>query len=282
MTLPLGIWDSIAGLPAHPLIVHAAVVIGPLTALAVLVLQFKQSWRITFRWLTTLGAALAILATWAAKESGEALAATVGVPERHQQLGSTYLIAVAALAVSAPIWLVLERRLADAKDQPVSTVPTVIMQIVSALAAVGVLVGAVLTGHSGAEAVWGANGAAHSQQVPGQESADTNDSEAADDLADATTTPSDGTSSDPAASASHLPTYTLAEVEQHAGETSCWAAVNGGVYDLTEWIAQHPGGRQRILNLCGTDATSAFTAQHERNAIAQDRLAQLQIGELGE
>lgn len=56
--------------------------------------------------------------------------------------------------------------------------------------------------------------------------------------------------------------YTSAEVAQNDSQSSCWVIVDGSVYDLTKWIAQHPGGSGAILNLCGTDASSAFDSQH--------------------
>lgn len=89
--------------------------------------------------------------------------------------------------------------------------------------------------------------------------------------APATTTPSAGTST----------TYTMATVAGHKDAASCWAAVNGSVYDLTAWINQHPGGAQRILGLCGTDATAQFTAQHRDTPKAIAKLATFAIGKLG-
>src|SRR4051812_33182532 len=56
-------------------------------------------------------------------------------------------------------------------------------------------------------------------------------------------------------------TYTLADVSKHKDASSCWTAINGGVYDVTSWIDQHPGGRDAILSLCGKDGSSAFNGQ---------------------
>lgn len=53
-----------------------------------------------------------------------------------------------------------------------------------------------------------------------------------------------------------------AEVAKNNTRSSCWAIIDGSVYNLTRWIAQHPGGTSAILRLCGTDATSAFDGQH--------------------
>lgn len=77
--------------------------------------------------------------------------------------------------------------------------------------------------------------------------------------------------------------YTLAEVTKHNSQTSCWTAIAGQVYDLTPFIAQHPGGVDAIMVLCGKDGTAAFTGQHgavDRGRSPQKELAGLEIGVL--
>lgn len=51
--------------------------------------------------------------------------------------------------------------------------------------------------------------------------------------------------------------FTLAEISPHSTEDSCWLAINGNVYDVTEFIASHPGGKA-LLEGCGTDATQLY------------------------
>ncbi|NNG37175.1 cytochrome b5 domain-containing protein [Nakamurella sp. DB0629] len=70
------------------------------------------------------------------------------------------------------------------------------------------------------------------------------------------------------------------QVAGHRSAASCWAAVDGQVYDLTSWINRHPGGPERILSICGTDATQAFTAQHGGGGIAGQILRSFRIGPL--
>lgn len=53
-------------------------------------------------------------------------------------------------------------------------------------------------------------------------------------------------------------TFTEAQVAQHATEADCWIIVSGKVYAVTSYIAMHPGGRSRIINQCGSDATAPF------------------------
>ncbi len=67
--------------------------------------------------------------------------------------------------------------------------------------------------------------------------------------------------------------YTLAQVATHSSAASCWAAINGKVYNLTSWIRQHPGGQTAILSLCGTDGSAAFNGQHGGQARPASELA---------
>ena len=56
--------------------------------------------------------------------------------------------------------------------------------------------------------------------------------------------------------------YTLAEVAERNTAAECWVVIDGGVYDLTSWISEHPGGPSRITQLCGTDGTQLFLGMH--------------------
>lgn len=76
------------------------------------------------------------------------------------------------------------------------------------------------------------------------------------------------------------PTYTMAQVAEHNSATSCWTVIDGEVYDVTDWISQHPGGPDRIKALCGTDGTSNFQGQHLDAVNPNERLASYMIGVL--
>ena len=73
---------------------------------------------------------------------------------------------------------------------------------------------------------------------------------------------------------------TMAEVQKHNAGSSCWTAVNGGVYDLTSFTSKHPGGSSAILSLCGIDGTSAFMDQHGNQKRPNNELTGLKIGDL--
>ena len=45
------------------------------------------------------------------------------------------------------------------------------------------------------------------------------------------------------------------EVKLHNSASSCWIIINGYIYDVTQLLETHPGGRQVVLKVAGTDAT---------------------------
>lgn len=63
---------------------------------------------------------------------------------------------------------------------------------------------------------------------------------------------------------SEVKTYTLADISQHAIETDCWMAVEGKVYNVTDFVGKHPGGKA-ILGGCGKDATILFNERPTNN-----------------
>lgn len=79
--------ESFNGMPLHPLVVHAAVVLVPLAFVGLILIVARRSWRRTLGWWVVLLAFFAMGATVLAKESGERLAEVVGTPTHHASLG---------------------------------------------------------------------------------------------------------------------------------------------------------------------------------------------------
>lgn len=73
-----GLFDLINGLPMHPLVVHAAVVLLPVTALLAIVVALVPRWSRSWGLLVPILAFVSTGAAFLAKESGEALARRVG------------------------------------------------------------------------------------------------------------------------------------------------------------------------------------------------------------
>jgi uncharacterized membrane protein len=259
MLTPLeGFFDSIAGLPLHPLVVHFAVVLLPLAALGLVVLVAVPKWADRFGWLTLAALVAGTGAAFVAKESGEALASQTGLPKDHASWGDVLPVLAVGLVVLAGIWFFLHRR-AGGAARPRSMAATV-SGVLTALLAVIVTGVTVLVGHSGAQAAWGGVTAGANDQPP---------------VASASAS---GTASAKPTASTKL---TLAEVAKHADSSSCWSVVNGNVYDLTKWIDRHPGGPQRILGMCGQDGTAAFTGQHGTGGRANQILKQYLLGPVG-
>ncbi|MGA1023487.1 MAG: cytochrome b5 domain-containing protein, partial [Aquiluna sp.] len=66
----------------------------------------------------------------------------------------------------------------------------------------------------------------------------------------------------------------------HSTLDSCWAAVDGVVYDRSGYGSEHPGGASQIQALCGTDATAAFSSEHGFVGTPANVLAAMKIGEI--
>ncbi len=252
-----GPFDTIAGLPLHPLAVHVPVVILPLAALGLILLVLVPRWRRSFGWLVLAGLAVGAVGAMVARQSGEALAERVGLPERHADLGGALVLVALVLLVLSAVWWLLDRRARIRGAGP--SLAVTVLGVVAAIVAAGTIVLTVLVGHSGAEAVWGSSTASA-----------TNDPEGETEAEGASDTEPD----EPAA------VLTMAAVQENASPASCWAAVDGSVYDLTDWIDRHPGGAARIEGICGTDATADFANQHEGEARPQDELADYLLGPL--
>lgn len=76
------------------------------------------------------------------------------------------------------------------------------------------------------------------------------------------------------------PTYTMDEVATHNSATSCYTVMSGKVYDLTMWVAMHPGGKTAILSLCGVDGTERFNKKHGSDSKPNTTLDRFKIGTL--
>lgn len=275
-TLELNIFDTITGLPVHPLVVHFAVVLLPLAALALVILVIVPRWADRYGWVTLAALAGGTAAAFVAKESGEALAARIGEPATHATFGDWLPWLAVALLVVAAGWFILHRR--SAKAGGGRTAASVAAGVTAAVLALAVTGLTIAVGHTGAQAAWGdvaSESAAAAPVDPAVAPSDTPSPSAS-----ASTSPTATASAKPAASAA-AGSYSLAEVAKHADATSCWSAVNGNVYDLTKWINQHPGGPRRILGMCGKDASSAFNGQHSGQARPAKELVGFQIGTLG-
>jgi len=88
------------------------------------------------------------------------------------------------------------------------------------------------------------------------------------------------TTSLPQVSTQRQNTYTLDQVKKNNSKENCWSVIRGKVYDLTNWIDKHPGGADKILNICGKDGTEFFVKQHGGKEMPENALKNFEIGVL--
>ena len=242
------LFDTVGGLPVHPLVIHFAVVLVPLAALALIASVANAKFRSHFGAASVLVITATVPLAFIAKESGESLAERVGITERHQSLGDIFPLWVGALAIAAVIWFLLARQSGRVALTRVFGIVVVALSVVATTLTF-------LVGHSGAEATWakllGAGGSASPSATP-----------------------------TPDASATSAAGITLADVAQHASANDCWTVVDGVVYDMTEFASRHPGGQRAIEQLCGRDGTNAFRSQHGSAQAPNAQLEQLVVGPL--
>lgn len=146
---------EINGLPLHPLVVHAAVVFGPLGALGAVLYAVVPRWRDQLRWPMLVVVLAAAAAIWVAYYTGvnfrasrdffsqPPLAAKI---DRHAHLAGILRWVTTGLAVVAVLAAWLHARGGAVR---------VVLGAALVVAAGATLVYCALTGDAGAQSVWG-------------------------------------------------------------------------------------------------------------------------------
>lgn len=157
---------SLDGIPAHPLLVHAVVVLLPLTALAVILHTLWPAARRRLGIVTPLAALVVLVLVPITTKAGEDLASTLHAEssplvQRHEELADQLLpwtIALLVVAVAQWWWggpgegvLVA----ADGSSSGVRRTLHVALAVLALVVAVGATVVLVRAGDAGARAVWG-------------------------------------------------------------------------------------------------------------------------------
>ncbi len=154
-----GPFDLIGGLPVHPLIVHAAVVVLPAAALALIVVALLPRVPALVRWGVVAALAAGALSAWIAAESGEALAERVGEPSVHVAAGETVPLIAGVLLLIGAAWAVVDlldaRRRATGAPRPRAMFAArVVVTVLSIAWAAYTIYAVFVAGHSGAVATW--------------------------------------------------------------------------------------------------------------------------------
>jgi uncharacterized membrane protein len=233
---------TVAGLPVHALIVHFAVVVLPVSAIALIAMIYMPKIKNKYSFISVIGVILGSASVLIAKQSGEALSERIGLPVEHSDYG-TYLTITAFIFMALSIFWYRSSK--GRRSRVVTS-----LGHLTVVAAIAVLALTFLTGHSGAQSVW-------------------------EGKLEITTSQTQTSSNSSSA------TYSAADLKRNASATSCWSVIDGNVYDLTKWIALHPGGEGTIKALCGTDGSAIFAGQHGGQATAVSTLSSYKIGKIG-
>jgi uncharacterized membrane protein len=152
MNISGGLFGSVAGLPLHPLVIHASIVLIPLVAIGALIMSYLPSFSRRYGKLILVIALFAQLSLFLAKVTGEAFEEILDKDMgNHAELGE-----IAPFITLPMVALIYLRWRLDRSGATVGSVwarrLTSLALIVASLASIAVIV---LVGHSGAESVWG-------------------------------------------------------------------------------------------------------------------------------
>ena len=160
-------FDLINGLPLHPLVVHAVVVLLPLAAIGTIAMVVRPEWRHHYGWLVVAVTAAATIVIPVATSSGEDLEKRVGDPGEHADLGDQLIWFAIPLLVLGALLMYLDRKVTRAaaiSDLPESVREDAepsgrralrVVAVLAVLAAVATGVQVYRVGDSGARAAWG-------------------------------------------------------------------------------------------------------------------------------
>lgn len=154
----------IAGLPLHPLLVHASVILIPLAALCTVLSLIWPTARRRLGIVTPILAFAALGATVLTVQAGEALAEVItptALSGAHVAIGGTVRFWIFGLfLVAAAQWLWFryfgpgQKFAARIPSAGTRTVLTVVLAVAVAITSVGSVVSVVIVGDTGAQAVW--------------------------------------------------------------------------------------------------------------------------------
>lgn len=155
---------EIAGIPSHPLLVHAAVVLLPLAALALVVGAWWPAARTRLGVGLPVLALVAALACYLAKESGEKLEQRPSMEGMREQIAghetqgtATFLWSLALLVVAVLVWAGSSPAVASRASGATvlsGRAGSVALGVLSTVAAAACIWGVIAAGHSGATMVW--------------------------------------------------------------------------------------------------------------------------------
>lgn len=168
-------FDTILGLPVHVLIIHAVVIIGPLTALLAIAYAVRPAARAALRWPLTLGALTTGVAGFIAGESGEARerrvqaadagdATALNLVHEHAEAGD--LAKILCLVLMVLVLGAVFALLPPGRQPLGGNGLGLAVALVLIAASLATMTSVVITGHKGAKAAWADQVAGTSSSAP--------------------------------------------------------------------------------------------------------------------
>ncbi len=154
---------EIAGLPAHILLVHAVVVLGPMAGLGAMVYAAAPRWRPYLAWplgVLSLGLVpVALLTAQAGEQLQKSRPATAAIQAHAEQGDVLKVVSIIFFALVAGMIVVsyepIGRRFGFLGRLRENRITRIVLLVAGALAGAFFLYQSVVTGHSGAASVWG-------------------------------------------------------------------------------------------------------------------------------
>ncbi|CAH1119119.1 unnamed protein product [Phaedon cochleariae] len=75
--------------------------------------------------------------------------------------------------------------------------------------------------------------------------------------------------------------YSLSDIKTHNDNKSTWIVIHNNVYDVTNFLNEHPGGEEVLLNNAGKEASENFELIGH-SSDARELMVKYKIGELVE
>ncbi|KAM0071069.1 putative cytochrome b5-like heme/steroid binding domain, cytochrome b5, heme-binding protein [Helianthus debilis subsp. tardiflorus] len=76
-------------------------------------------------------------------------------------------------------------------------------------------------------------------------------------------------------------TFVFGDVSKHHKTDDCWVIISGKVYNVTQFMEEHPGGSEVILAATGKDATEDFEDTGHSDE-AKELMGKYYIGKIDE
>lgn len=143
--------EELLGLPLHPLVVHFAVVLVPLTSIGAILAAAWPSFSRRYSAMLVVLVWIATVSAWLAEQSGEQLALQAGAPAEHVIAAEPVPAFTMLLAIVMTAFWLFDRGVPGNRPRPWW------LRLLAVALAIVAVVAIALTaqaGHTGAAAVW--------------------------------------------------------------------------------------------------------------------------------